>query len=83
VFVSVYVNQHATAFEEKVARSVTFPEKPLMLVTVTVVCLSELSGIEIEVALSVIVKSGVELVTVRDTVVVWDIDPLVPVMVIV
>ena len=75
------VNQHAKAVEEGLATSITLPEKPLRLVTVTVVCRSEATGIEMKVALSVMVKSPeeVELVTVTVMVTVCEIEPAEPV----
>src|SRR6266566_2027139 len=75
------VNQHAKAVEEGFATSITIPEKPLMLVTVTIVCCSEATGIEMKVALSVMVKSPeeVELVTVTVMASVCEIEPAEPV----
>lgn len=81
VLVSV-VNQHANAGEEGLAISCTLPENPLRLVTVTMVCLSEPTGIVIDVALSLMVKSPCWIpVTVSDIVAVWDSVPLDPVTV--
>jgi len=57
VFVRV-VNQHLRAVDDAVATSVTLPEKPLTLVTVTVVCLSDPTGIVMDAALSVMEKSA-------------------------
>lgn len=59
------VNQHAKAWDEGIAISCTFPENPFTLVTVTVVWRSDAVGIEMNVALSVMVKSPVvvELLT--------------------
>jgi hypothetical protein len=55
---------------EGIATSCTLPEKPLTLVTVTMVCRSDPTGIARDVALSAIVKSPVEdeLVTVTEIV---------------
>ncbi len=64
VFVSV-VNQHAKAAEDGVMTRLTLPEKPLTLVTVIIVCLSEPTGMAWKVGFSKIVKSPDEdLVTV-------------------
>jgi hypothetical protein len=82
VFVSVYVNQHWNALEDGVATRVTLPKKPLRLVTVTTVCLSEPTGMTRELALSLIEKSAVERLTVTVRVVDLVILPLVPVTVI-
>ena len=72
------VNQQATAVEDGAATSFTLPEKPLRLVTVTIVCLSEPRGIAMEVALSLIEKSPCPaVVTVNGMVIMWDMDPLV------
>jgi hypothetical protein len=81
VLFSVYVNQHANALEDGAATRVTLPEKPPRLVRVTIVCLSEPTGIEREVALSVMEKSAEAEFTV--TVSVADLVrlPLVPVTV--
>ena len=63
------VNQQANAFDDGAATSCTEPENPLTLVRVTIVCLSDASGIAMEVALSLIVKSPCCVVlTVRDMV---------------
>lgn len=76
------VNQQAKADDEGVATRFTFPENPLTLATVTTVCLSEPTGIEMKVALSVMVKSPApELDTVTVILTVWVIAPLVPVTV--
>ncbi len=56
VFVSV-VNQHAKAVEDGVMTRLTLPEKPLILVTVMIVCLSEPTGMAWKVGFSEIVKS--------------------------
>jgi len=79
VFVSV-VNQHAKAAEDGVMTRLTLPENPFTLVTVTVVCRSEATGIEMKVALSASVKSPeeVELVTVTVMVTVCEIEPAEP-----
>ena len=64
VFVSV-VNQHAKAVEDGVMTRLTLPEKPLRLVSVIIVCLSEATGMAWKVGLSAMVKSpAAELVTV-------------------
>jgi hypothetical protein len=81
VLVRVYVNQHANALEDGVATRVTLPEKPLRLVTVTTVCLSEPTGIEREEALSLIEKFADAELTVTLRVVDLDRLPLVPVTV--
>jgi len=83
VLVRVYVNQHANAFADGFAKRVTFPEKPLRLVTLTIVCLSEPTGIAIDVALSVIEKSACPELTVSFTVTELVRFPLLPVTVIV
>jgi hypothetical protein len=80
VFVRV-VNQHLNAVEDGVATRVTLPEKPLRLVTVTIVCLSEPAGIEREVALSLMEKFAEAELTVTVTVADLDRLPLVPVTV--
>ncbi len=59
------VNQHANAAEDGVMTRLTLPEKPLTLVTVIIVCLSEPTGMAWKVGFSEIVKSPAEeLVTV-------------------
>ena len=77
------MNQHANAPEDGLATRLTFPEKPLILSTVTIVCLSEPTGIAIEVALSVMEKSAAAELTVTVTVIELVRFPLVPVTVIV
>jgi len=81
VSVNVYVNQQLKALEDGVATSVTLPKKPLMLVTVTVVCISEPTGIVMEVALSLMEKSAEAEFTVTTRVTNLDRLPLVPVTV--
>lgn len=83
VLVRVYVNQHANAPEDGFATRLTFPEKPLRLSTVTMVCLSEPTGIAIDVALSVIEKSARPEFTVTFTVAELVRFPLIPVTIIV
>lgn len=56
MLVNVYVNQHANAPEDGAATRVTLPEKPLRLLRVTTVCLSDPTGIVSEVALSLMEK---------------------------
>jgi hypothetical protein len=76
------VNQHAKAVEDGVATRFTLPENPLTLVTVTTVCLSDPTGMEMRVALSAIVKSeDDEFVTVTVTLTECEVEPLVPVTV--
>jgi hypothetical protein len=76
------VNQQAKAVEDGVATRFTFPENPLTLVTVTTVCLSDATGIEMNVALSMMVKSADDVVvTVTVTLTECEVDPLVPVTV--
>lgn len=76
------VNQQENAFVEGFATRFTLPENPLTLVTVTVVCLSDATGIEMKVALSEIVKSADDVfVTFTVTLTECEIDPLVPVTV--
>lgn len=77
------MNQHANALEEGCATRLTFPENPLMLSTVTTVCLSEPTGIAIAVALSVIEKSAEFELTTNITWVEVVTLPLDPVIVIV
>lgn len=81
-FTSV-VNQHAKACDDGIASNCTFPTNPLTLVTVTIVCRSDAVGIEMNVALSVMVKSAVvvELFTTIVTVTVCETAPDVPVTV--
>jgi hypothetical protein len=75
----IVVNQQANAFEDGATTRITLPEKPLTLVTVMIVCLSEPTGIAWKVGLSVIVKStGVEPVTVTAMIAVCEIEPLDP-----
>jgi hypothetical protein len=81
VLFSVYVNQHANAPEDGVATRVTLPEKPLMLVRLTIVCLSEPTGIVREVALSPMEKFAEAELTVTVSEVDLDRLPLVPVTV--
>ncbi len=79
VLVSV-VNQQAKAVEDGVMTRLTLPEKPLTLVTVIVVCLSEPTGMAWKVGLSANVKSpDAELVTVTVMLVLCEIEPLDPV----
>jgi len=79
VFVSV-VNQHAKAVEDVVMTRLTLPEKPLRLVSVIIVCLSEATGMAWKVGLSAMVKSpDAELVTVTAMLVLCDIEPFDPV----
>ena len=79
VFVSV-VNQHAKAVEDVVMTRLTLPEKPLRLVSVIIVCLSEATGMAWKVGLSAIVKSpDAELVTVTAILVLCDSEPFDPV----
>ncbi len=81
MFVRV-VNQHANAGKDGLATRVTLPENPLTLATVTIVCLSDPTGIEMKVALSAMVKSeDPELVTVTAMLTDCEIEPLVPVTV--
>ncbi len=81
VFVSV-VNQQAKAVEDGVMTRLTLPEKPLTLVTVTTVCLSEPTGMAWKVGLSAIVKSpDAEIVTITVMLVLCDSGPLDPVRV--
>lgn len=76
------VNQHAKAFEDGLMTRLTLPEKPLTLVSVIIVCLSEATGIAWKVGLSEIVKSpDVTAVTVTVMLVLRAIDPLDPVTV--
>lgn len=75
------MNQHANAPEDGVATRVMLPKKPLRLLTVTTVCLSDPTGMLSEVALSLIEKFADAGLTV--TVRVADLVrlPLVPVTV--
>lgn len=76
------VNQQAKAGEEGVMTRLTLPEKPLTLVTVIIVCLSEATGMAWKVGLSEIVKSpDVTAVTVTVRVKLCVIEPLEPVTV--
>lgn len=77
------VNQQTKAVEDGLATRCTKAEKPLMLANVTVVCRSEAVGIEIKVALSVMVKSPEddELLTISVIVTVCEIEAAVPVTV--
>ena len=59
----------------------TLPEKPLTLVTVTTVCLSEATGIDMEAALSLMEKFAEAELTVKVTVIDLVKLPLVPVTV--
>jgi hypothetical protein len=81
VFVSV-VNQHVNAVVDGLITRLTLPEKPLTLVRVITVCLSEATGMAWKVGFSMIVKSPeLVLVTVTVTVMLCVIEPLVPVKV--
>jgi hypothetical protein len=75
------VNQHAKAPEDGVATRLTLPENPLRLLTVTTVCLSDPTGIESEVALSVREKFAEAGLTVTVRAVDLERLPLVPVTV--
>lgn len=81
VFVSV-VNQHANALEDGVMTKFTLPEKPLTLVKVMIVCLSEPTGMAWKIGLSARVKSPeFEPVTVTVMLELCKINPLDPVRV--
>jgi hypothetical protein len=76
------VNQQVNAVVDGLMTKLTLPEKPLTLVRVIIVCLSEATGIAWKVGFSAIVKSPeVVLVTVTVTVMLCVIEPLVPVKV--
>ncbi len=76
------VNQHVNAVVDGVITRLTLPEKPLTLVRVIIVCLSEATGMAWKVGFSAIVKSPeLVVVTVTATVMVCVIEPLVPVKV--
>jgi hypothetical protein len=79
VFVSV-VNQHVNAVVDGLTTRLTLPENPLTLVTVTIVCLSEATGIAWNDGFSAIVKSPDDgAVTTIVTVMLCEIEPLAPV----
>jgi hypothetical protein len=81
VFVRV-VNQQVNAVVDGLMTRLTLPENPLTLVTVTIVCLSEATGIAWKVGFSAIVKSPDDgAVTTIVTVMLCEIEPLVPVKV--
>lgn len=81
VFVSV-VNQHANALVDGETTRLTLPEKPLTLLMVMIVCLSEATGIAWKVGFSDIVKSPDDgAVTTIVTAMLCETEPLVPIKV--
>ena len=71
------VNQHANAVVDGLMTRLTLPENPLTLVTVTIVCLSEATGIAWNDGFSAIVKSPDDGdVTTIVTVMLCEIEPL-------